>query len=380
MLEKHKNGIYSTAIIFVCVVMMGAATAFPQKISNAAKDGLELCVSTMIPTLFPLLVLTSFLLRSGAIDYPGRKADTIALKLFGLSGNAAAVFLISLFSGFPVGASLVSKLTGEGKITKSEGARLMTCCVNAGPAFVIGAVGAEMFQSRRAGAILFASLTLSAVTAFVLTRFVMKSETAASFQTNVPDFSSSLVGSVFDAAQSMVSICGWIIVFSCVGAFVSQNAEKAMMFLEVSIGCKISSGYPLPVTALIIGWGGVCVHCQVFHAVVKSEMKKTTFFFFRLLNGVLASGICAVLVRIFPCAVQTLASSPEKVSAAMTSNAAACAGLLLMCAILIVDFEETRGTEGQFSQKSFNLKNLKNLRKNEKTIDQERYFKVKHHF
>lgn len=366
MEEQNRQKSYHFAVLCVCAAVIFMMIKNPEGVSNAAREGIDLCVSTMIPTLFPFLFVTAFLLRSGTIDFIGSKMSRFA-SLFKLSGNALGVFLISLFSGFPVGASMISTMLDERKITKSEAARLMSCCVNAGPAFVISAVGAGMYRSRRAGIILFISLTISALTVFILTGFIMKNETSCEKKVKVtPSFSSSLVDGVADATKSTVSVCGWIIVFSCIGFFLAERAGGVMMFFEVSLGCKIASDYPLPIAALVIGWSGLCVHCQVFHAVIKSQMKKRLFFFFRLLNGALSAGICQGILHFFPCTVQTFASSSETVGAGMSSNAVACAGLLMMCAILILDFEESRTQEGQTFVKNQKTKKPEILRKKEK--------------
>ena len=366
MKDERKNTAYFFAVLGGSILILLFMIKNPDGVSNAARDGIDLCATTMIPTMFPFFVVTSFLMRSGAINYIGRKIDCFSQKLFKISGRAMSVFLVSLCSGFPVGAGLVSVMTEEKLITKQEGARLMTCCVNAGPAFVIGAVGSGMLKSNKAGVLLFASLTMSAILVFVLTGFLMKSDERMSTEEVKllkSDFSASLVKSVADATGNMMSVCGWIIVFSCLRVVLKEEAGAAIMLFEVSLGCRMAVGYPLPVTALVIGWGGLCVHCQVFNAVIKSEIKKTQFFFFRMLNGALSAGICSLLLKIFPCEIQTFGSFSQTVDPKLSTNTAACAGLLMMCAILIVDFEESRGSKGQNLLKKQKSKNLKILRK-----------------
>ena len=49
------------------------------------------------------------------------------------------------------------------------------------------------------------------------------------------------------------------------------------------------NGYPFYLTALAAGWGGVCVHFQVFAALSEISINKTKFFFARLINGIAAS-------------------------------------------------------------------------------------------
>lgn len=352
-----KEKIYCSVILAGCLFVMALLIKFPEEMTDAARRGIDVCAADLIPTLFPFLAVTSFLRNSGAIDFVGKKTEKVADTVFKTSGTALGVFLISLFSGFPVGASMVCTMTEEKTISKKQGARLMTCCVNAGPAFVISTVGVGMLRSKRAGIILFASLTAASVIIFFVTGLFLKEEQFCKrlcVQTN--GFSASLVNSVSDASKGIVSVCGWVILFSCLSVFLKGKAEMLTMFFEVTFGCRQASNYPLPITALVIGWGGLCVHCQVFRAVLKSEIKKTSFFFFRLLNGALSAGICSVLLRLFPCSQETFGAFAENVGVKFSSNALACVGLLLMCAILIVDFEEARIRKGQSSAKIKKIK------------------------
>lgn len=366
MKEKYSDKIYFLLVLAGCVAAIVGMLYKPQAMSEAAKSGIDLCAEVMIPTLFPFFIVTAFLLRSSAIDFLGAKIERFSSRFLKTSGKAFAVFILSLFSGFPVGASLISNMTEEKKISKSEGSRLICCCVNAGPAFVISAVGHGMYGNRKLGIILFASLTLSAIIVFLISgEFTKKDLSCEEMIITKPELSSCLVASVSDATKSIVSVCGWIVAFSCISTFLTEKAEALTMFFEVSLGCKKAAGYPLPVTALIIGWGGLCVHCQVFHAVLKTGMKKINFFFFRMLNGALSAGICALILRFFPQSVQTFSASSQAFGAGMSSNAVACAGLLLMCSIIIVDFEENRNRKSQISVKNKKRKNHKIIRKNE---------------
>ena len=133
------------------------------------------------------------------------------------------------------------------------------------------------------------------------------------------------------------------------------------LFLEVSIGCEYATkNFDLPIVAGVIGWSGFCVHCQVFHSVIKCNMKKILFFLCRALHGALSAVFCALLVKAFPCPVSVFANSSENVQQLFKSNAPATAGLLLMCAILIFDFEESRNNKSQTFK---SLKKVKILRK-----------------
>ncbi len=333
--------------ILLCVISVILLLKFPLLSTEGIRKGLELCAGTMIPSLFPFLVISSFAVSSGIIRLSGNTIRKIFKKALRLSPTAGMVVFFSLWSGFPVGCSMAENLLSQNKISSDEAKRIMLSSVNAGPAFVICAVGTMMLSSFRAGIIIYTSLTSASLIIVFLTRFILpelkeKNETV----TTHPDFSEALVTAVYSASKSMFSICGWILIFSCflnITTGLSDNENFLTLFYsiaEVSSGCKsfAKSGNPVIFSA-VIGWGGLCVHCQVLPYVRKTGLKFRYFFCGRILHSMLSALICAGLVKIFPCDISVFSSGTSVISQTFAVSAPATAGLLIMCAIFILDLD-----------------------------------------
>ena len=333
--------------MFICAFLIFLLLKFPSLSAEGVRKGLEICAGTMIPSLFPFLVISSFAVSSGIIGFSGRKTEKFFRKIFGLSPVAGMVVFFSLWSGFPVGCTMASGLLSQNKISSDEAKRIMLSSVNAGPAFVICAVGTMMLSSPKAGIIIYASLTSASLIITFLSRFILpdsgeKNKTVS----ESASFSEALVTSVYNASKSMFSICGWILFFSCFLAIASVNFsnEKLSAFLnviaEVSRGCTVSAitGNPVILSA-VIGWGGLCVHCQVLPFVKKSGLRLRYFFCGRILHSMLSSLICAGLIKIFPCHISVFSSGTTAIIKTFAVSAPATAGLLIMCAIFILDLD-----------------------------------------
>jgi len=343
----------NTKIIFcisLCIIASGLLLVFPQNCADGVRRGLRLCAETMVPSLFPFLVLSSFILSSGITDFAGEKTDRIFRKIFRCSGICGCTIFFSLFAGFPVGCSMASELYSKNKITQSEARRIALSSVNAGPAFVIGAVGTMMLSSFRAGVILFVSLSLSSLIIAFLSRFILAENMPVTKKsTRSVSISQSLVSSVYNASKSMFSICAWIILFSCLINIISYSGgnEKFILslkaFFEVSTGCAELANKESPVVlAAILGWSGLCVHCQVFPYILRIGLKAKYFFCSRILHAMLSSVICHLLLKIFPCAVSVFSSGTETITKIFAVSAPAAAGLILMCAIFILDLDTSK--------------------------------------
>lgn len=338
-------------IIFPVIITVFSAIVlikYPALSAEGIRKGSELCAGTMVPSLFPFLVVSSFFLHSSAIDFFGRKTEKFFRKLFSFSGSGGSAFVMGLFSGFPVGCSLADELRSQNRITSNEAKRIILSSVNAGPAFVIGAVGSMILSSYKAGCIIFLSLTLSSVFMAFVSKFILPSEETAdsSPPSSTPHLSDALVKAVYSSSKNMLLICGWILIFSsAINIFSSVCANERLadfvrIFAEVSAGCeKISETKNPSYLAFVIGWSGLCVHCQVLPCVIRAGLRLKYFFCARLFHASLSALVCAGLMKIFPCEISVFSSGTQASPALFAVSAPAAAGLLLMCAIFILDLD-----------------------------------------
>ena len=90
--------------------------------ADAIRQGLRLCANTLIPCLFPYLVLTSLLTKfQNSEGYIHRALAA----LFQISPSASATVLIGNVGGFPTGAAAVAALYQEGKISRTDAEKLL---------------------------------------------------------------------------------------------------------------------------------------------------------------------------------------------------------------------------------------------------------------
>lgn len=324
----------------------------PEKAAEGVRKGLDICAVSVIPSLFPFMALSAFLINSRLCLLRGKTADIVGKKLFNLPGCALSVILMSLTGGFPVGASMTEKLLLQGEITKNQAQRMMLFCVNAGPAFIIGTVGISMLSSISAGTVILISLIISSLAVGFFSSLISDGEYAPpkDYKTEAPpEFSQAFTRSVADAAASMFSICAWVILFSCVNSFTDllSVSESGKIFiksvLEVTTGSFAAAGkVSLPVMCLIIGFGGFSVHCQVMGCVMESGMKPSLFLAARIINGAIAAMACAVILEFFPVAETVMSNAAESIPKAYSASMPAAAGLLIMGGLLILELDSKR--------------------------------------
>lgn len=311
--------------------------------SKGAVSGLNLCAETVIPSLFPFMVISSYMIKSGALSVLGKRTEKICSLLFDLPKQAGAIFVMSLISGYPVGPAMIMQELRRGALTQNQGKRMLLFCVNPGPAFVVNMVGVSMLGSKKAGVILLASVAASSLIMGICSRFFSDKETTSPKGVESKE-QSPLTASVNAGVESIIKICGWIICFCALIETVKTMPIpyeiKLWMMLpgEVTLGCRIASAeLPLSVCAFLLSWGGFAVHAQISESIALSALKYRYFFVASLLRGALSLSISTALFKLFPCEMQVFSNMGEIIPESVCVSLPAAGALVLLTALIILD-------------------------------------------
>ena len=358
-----KDILLFSAITFLCVVILRS----PQVSAKGAQLGLHLCTDILIPSLFPFMVLSSFVIKSGLAERLGKLLAPLVKVLFRLPGCTGATILLGLIGGYPTGAIGVSELHRQKKITSAQAEQLLLFTVCAGPAFVMSTIGTQLSASKAVGGILFAAQLLSAIILGILTRFFYDASSEAETTTPAQEvrLSSALVGSCLAAARAMLNMCAFVVLFSALLGVAAQVSlaniilkpfeffhapapiinSMIPLLLEVTNGCSavISSRAPIELLAFALSWGGLCVHFQVFSIAEGINFSKSKFFFARLLHAALSTIITHFLFIVFG-AQASLAAAKVIFSTSSTDCYASQGSLALigLCAIFLLTMPSSK--------------------------------------
>lgn len=348
--DLQKNiGIMTAAVFALCFTI--GLFAQPEAAAAGISDGLLLCVKVIIPSLFPFIALAAFISKSGVADWLGRRLSPVTRLLFHMPGTAACTILMGMIGGYPVGSKMIAGLYQEQKINRQDAHRLFLYCVNPGPAFAISAVGVSVLGSRQSGLLLFASLLLSSVFLGVLSGIVHRKDpvdSAGKGQEKRQSLADAYVESVADASGTMYGICAWVVLFSsiitliCLLPMPPQIHTLVSCILECSRGVSSLPVHSLPLLAAILGWGGVCVHCQVLPYVLKTGMSPLRFLLGRAAHAATAYAAARILLLLFPQPVTAFSSGAQPLPAFAAGSIPAAVGLLVMSGLLILDVDRNK--------------------------------------
>lgn len=364
--QKSRDVLFGAALILVT----GGLMIFPQECVAAAKTGLELCFNVIIPSLFPFFVLASLVVDLGLAGYLGRALEPVMRPLFRVNGSCATALALSFIGGYPVGARTAITLYQQGQCSRAEAQRLLAFCNNSGPAFILGVVGAGVFQSGKIGFLLYLTHMLASCLVGLVFRFYGPKEDGSrsggpTFQAK--RFTAAFTQAVTGAMTSTLNICAFVLFFtvllrlltltgllpalaSLLGnllsplGFTEDWATRLLTGLvELSSGVAglTGSGHlarRAAMAAFMLGWAGVSIHCQTLTFLADSGLSPGTYFAGKLLHGGISAALVWAVARLFPQELPVgliLADRVDAIAALDFSSALTASTVAAWCLFLV---------------------------------------------
>lgn len=250
------------ASIGMLVLILDGKTAL-----DGAQKGVELCIRTVIPSLFPFFLLS--ILVTGT--FTGGKLALFRFfgKLFHIPEGAESILIPAFLGGYPVGAQCIAEACRSGQLDKTSGERMLAFCNNAGPAFLFGMV-ASLFPRKW---MVWSLWGIQIFSALLVANLLPCGSVKASVK---PRKTISVSSTMTSATKVMASVCGWVVLFRVVIAFLSRwilwllptAAQVAVTgLLELSNGCyELNAVSDIPVRFVLcagmLALGGICVTMQ----------------------------------------------------------------------------------------------------------------------
>ena len=233
-----------------------------------AAEGISLCIRTVIPALFPLMVLSCILTDS----LFGQAIPLLRPigRICGIPEGAESLLIPAIAGGYPVGAKCVAQAYTKGSLSKAEAQRMLSFCSNAGPSFIFG-ICALLFEKPSHCLLLWGIHIASAL----LTGILMPGKNKRKIPLEAGS-TAGLPAPVTGCVKTMGAVCGWVILFRVLLAFCKSwflwllPGSWGTLFcglLELTNGCCELISVPDMSTRFILcagmlSFGGVCVMLQ----------------------------------------------------------------------------------------------------------------------
>lgn len=320
---------------------------YPQTALEAARDGMNLFLNVVFPSLLPFFILAEIMLGLGVVHFIGVLFEPLMRPLFNVPGEGAFVLSMGLAAGYPMDAVITARFRKTDMCTRVEGERMLAFSNTADPLFIFGAVAVGMFGMPLLGKTLALAHYISAFLVGITFRFYgMGDRSATAERQRTGNILGRAVDSLVNARRedgrplgqmmgdavkesvlTLLMICGFIMLFSTVVKIIDVvglyplvalpfewifrlgGVDPALVrsavagFFEIDLGTVAAAKAAAPliqqvaIAGAIIAWSGLSVHGQVASVLTGTDIRMAPYVLARLLHAVLAFTVTLFLMQ-----------------------------------------------------------------------------------
>lgn len=311
-------------ILYVIMLLIGIIllVILPNISIEAFYMGIRIWATKVLPALLPFFILTKLLSYTSAIQKFGKVFSPVTFKFYGVGGIAGYIYLMSIISGYPVGAKLTSDLYKENIISSKQAQTITSFTSTSGPLFIIGTVAIGMYNSSIIGIIVLLSHMLGAILNGLLYR---NKENASTLDYTKAPTPNVLNESMTSSILSIMVVGGFISLFymflqiilqlntlapllkflQILGVPTSISTSIFAGIIEVTSGCLylgqtgLSARMLTIISTFLISFGGLSIHAQAFTFLKDFHMSYKKFLLIKTTQSIISTIIAIIISMIF---------------------------------------------------------------------------------
>ena len=295
-------------LFFLSFVLM---LFFSKDSVQLAADGLSVWFQTMIPALFPFMLLSCLLVRQQMTEKLSFFLSPLLCPLLRISPQGVYCVLTGFLCGFPMGARNIAELYRRKEISRKEAQYLLGFCNNMGPLFILSVLLPSLaIKNIPAAFFLLGIYGIPFLYALPL-NLCQKSPSKAAPE----PFLKSLDSAIHSGIEGITVLGAYLIVGNLLYLFpliVSRSLTRytdivlpdillcaSRCLLEITGGIHALSGR-LPLFLLtILPFGGLCCLLQTKGMLAGTDLSMRRYVFDKLLQCLLSFFYFFLLFRFF---------------------------------------------------------------------------------
>ena len=303
----------------LCVLLFILMLLQPQKVFCGAQKGLLLWFQTILPTLFPFLLVTNLLLHTNGFSYLTHIISPLICPIFRVSPAGSFAVITGFLCGYPLGAKVTADLLRQKVISDREAQYLLSFCNNTSPAFILNFLIWKTLKKPFFLMPTFAILFFTPILMSLIFRKYYKIPKAA-YHTDrnaipytqkhrrLSQNCSMLDSCIMDGAEAIVKIGGYIILFSVISTLFSVTGMQhsfagrlILSSLEITNGISLLGTLPVfqsyAALLALTSFGGVCSIAQTQCMLHETPLKILPYIIEKLATALAASFFAVLFIQ-----------------------------------------------------------------------------------
>ncbi len=250
----------------------------PAAFTDSMISGMKLCFYHVIPALFPMILLSNYMIRENLCLTLSKLLHPLFHFLFGVTEYGSFAVLTGFLCGFPVASKNIGHLYQSGCLSTEEASFLTSFCNNCSFSFAINYLGYFCLGNILDPMQIFCCIYLPPVVCGIINHFFYH------FSPGIPTESPEKVNVINDTFHALVKISFFVICFTMITRWIESLplplVSKICPLLEITSGLSFLSSFPktkATVWSLLLCtvFGGASSMAQCFSFLKEPILKKS---------------------------------------------------------------------------------------------------------
>lgn len=248
--------------------------------------GINLWNNSLFPSIFPILIISDFILSTDLVYYINRVWGNVFRKLFKVSGYGSYVFIMSIFCGCPSNAKYVSDLLNNNIINKDEAIKILSMSLLYNPLLIIAITPYLSFSKQLL--IIFGNLVCNFIIGLLNRNYKANISSYNYIKKNF-----NLVNSISNAINTLLLILGSVCLFMGLSYILPFSHPLITGFFEITSGInminyvRINVFYKIIYTVIMMSFGGLSILIQIKSILKDANLDYSLYYKSRIIHLIL---------------------------------------------------------------------------------------------
>ena len=306
-----KNKIINIIILLSCLITLIEIFLNKTLVFNTISYSLNIWTTSIIPSLFPLFILSDILINYNITNYIPKAIKKIFTKLFNVSDNIITIFFLSILSGFPSSARNLRMMYDKNIITEKEASHALIFTHFSNPLFILGTISVFFLKNNTLGIIILISHYIPNIILGIMARKLNNpTNKIYKIENNNIIFFFFMINAIKKSIDTLLTILGTLSCFLVISSIIINRINLDIYtggilkgILEITMGINSIASLNIPniyktiIISIFLSFGGLSIHMQILSFLIDTNISYKEFFIARIYHSIL-SGILSYILYI----------------------------------------------------------------------------------
>lgn len=241
---------------------------------------------SLFPSIFPIIILSDFILSTNLINIISKLIGNIFNKLFNISKVSSYVFILSCISGSPSNSKYIKDLLDNKLITKKEAEKLLSFSCLYNPLLIISLT---KYLCLKDSIIIIIINIICNILIGIINRNYKIDISNTLFK--VKKF--NLVESINKSINTLIILLGVVTFFNILNGLININHPLISGIFEITSGLYLLNDYPISYsskllyTGILLSFSGLSIIIQTKSIFAKDTLDYSLFYKSRIIHLIL---------------------------------------------------------------------------------------------